>query len=557
MKKINITNKLGITGTTLLLVLIFVCLLIPNYVGAATSGSIYMNYDSSGRGNDPDCVGFYNIGGTYAVWGDGINGHGSTQSQWDFCLTAAVRYASGLSDTSGLQISYAQIAKMSVGPLSQPNTNSSESDGSYVTYRISFTSNTPADATLNGSCSITPSTVNIGDNTSWSSTVSGGNGIYTYAWSGTDNLYGSSASVSKSYSTSGNKYGTVTITSGSQTIVRNCSVVVAASQTQTLTGSCSVTPNSANIGDSLNWSSSASGGTGSYTYAWSGTDGLYGNSSSAYQSYSNAGTKYGTVVITSGSQTITRNCSAVVNQNYINNLSVSCTVAPSAVYIDNDVNWYAYASGGDGSYHYSWNGTEGLYGNNSNLVWNYNYTGTKNGTVTVTSGGQTRTATCSVNVNQEQNYDNLSVSCYANPSNSQVGRQMNWYANVSGGNGSYFYSWSGTDGLNSSNQSPYMTYYTAGNKSATVTVHDNNGNSRTAYCYSNVNQNTVLAFSQVNQIPLQSAVYLSQVPYTGVADNFKLILFICSIAFFSAWIAYIIIAYKKNNGLLEQSDETK
>jgi len=125
---------------------------------------------------------------------------------------------------------------------------------------------------------------------------------------------------------------------------------------------------------------------------------------------------------------------------------------------------------------------------------------------------------------------------------------MNWYADVPGGDGDYDYDWSGTDGLNSSSRSPYMTYDSAGSKSAKVTVRDGDGNRESDTCY--VNVNAVLGFTQAYQPPMASAVYLSQVPYTGVADNYKLYLFVFILALFSAWIAYIIIERKKALGEL-------
>jgi hypothetical protein len=54
-----------------------------------------------------------------------------------------------------------------------------------------------------------------------------------------------------------------------------------------------------------------------------------------------------------------------------------------------------------------------------------------------------------------------------------------------------------------------------------------------------------LSFSQSYQPPLASAVYLSQIPSTGVYDNMKLVYFVGFLGLFSAWIAYIVIARKK------------
>jgi hypothetical protein len=418
-----------------------------------------------------------------------------------------------------------------------------------VTKSCAVTVNPPEIPTLNASCSASPSTVNIGDSVGFSASASGGTGAYSYSWSGTDGLSGNDSYISKVYSSAGIKVGLVTVTSGSQSVTRNCSAMVNTPPDNTLVGSCSVTPTSVNVGGYLNWSASASGGGGSYTYSWSGTDGLSGNSSSASKSYSAAGTKTGAVIITSGSQSITRTCSAVVNEINNDDLIISCSASQSSLDIDEDVTWHAYASGGNGSYDYDWDGTDNLSGSSRNLTWSYDDSGTKRATVTVTSDGHTASASCTTRVYEEDN-DDLSVSCYANPSSAQVGSRVRWYVDVSGGDGDYDYDWNGTEGLNTSTKNPYMTYDYPGSKSATVTVTDGDGQEESDTC--RVNVNSVLAFSQTYQAPLESAVYLSQVPYTGLAENSRLAFFIGMLALFSAWIAYIVISYKKEHGELSQ-----
>ena len=407
---------------------------------------------------------------------------------------------------------------------------------------------------LTASCSVSPSSANVGDSISWGATATGGTGSYNYSWTGTDSLSGNSSSVYKNYDSAGTKLGTVTITSGSQSVTRTCQTVIQSVVVQNdLQASCSASPSSANINDSVAWSATATGGTGSYNYSWTGTDSLSGNSSSVYKNYDSAGTKLGTVTITSGSQSVTRTCQTVIQSVVVqNDLYVSCSASPSTVDTDEDVTWYANASGGNSSYSYDWSGTDNLDGSSRNVTWSYSDSGTKRATVTVTSDGHTVSASCTARViDTENTNDNLSVSCYASPSTVQTGTRMYWYVNVSGGDGDYSYDWLGTNGLNSSSRSPAMTYSSTGQKSATITVRDGNGNRDSDTCYLNVNQsNTVLAYTDSYQQPLASAVYLSQVPYTGVADNMKLYLFIGILAFLSAWITYIVISYKKESGEL-------
>lgn len=316
---------------------------------------------------------------------------------------------------------------------------------------------------------------------------------------------------------------------------------------ETLVGSCSVNPNTVSVGNSVNWGATASGGNGSYVFSWTGTDGLSaGNVPAVSKTYSTPGTKSGTVTITSNGQSVVRTCTANVTEIVNNNLTASCNASPSSVEVDSYINWSASVSGGTGAYTYAWTGTDGLYGNSSVVSRYYSNTGTKYGYLTVTSGGQTVNTSCSARVKEDNNNydDDLTVSCYANPTTMQVGTRMNWYANVSGGDGDYDYDWSGTDGLNSSSRSPAMTYYDSGRKSATVRVYSN-GQSVSRTCYATVNQNSVLAFSQSNQTPIESAVYLSQVPYTGLADNLNLVWFMLGLALFSAYVAYVVMANKK------------
>jgi hypothetical protein len=153
-------------------------------------------------------------------------------------------------------------------------------------------------------------------------------------------------------------------------------------------------------------------------------------------------------------------------------LTGSCSASPNSVNTDEHVNWLATASGGTGNYVYSWTGTDGLYGNSSYISKLYYNAGTKTGEVKITDGSQSIVKNCSVEVNEVR------------------GNYVNNYV-------------------------PY--------------------------------QNRVLAFSQVNQVPLASAVYLSQIPYTGLRDNFGLIFFFGMITLFSVWVAYFVTSYQKNN----------
>lgn len=70
-----------------------------------------------------------------------------------------------------------------------------------------------------------------------------------------------------------------------------------------LSASCSVSPSSVSTGQNVTWSASATGGAGFYTYSWSGSAPLGGQTANpANITYTTAGTKTGSVTVTSGAQ---------------------------------------------------------------------------------------------------------------------------------------------------------------------------------------------------------------------------------------------------------------
>lgn len=79
---------------------------------------------------------------------------------------------------------------------------------------------------MTANCYANPQTTYPGNAITWYATVSGGNGYYSYNWTGTDNLNANQSSVSKTYTASGVKTATVTITSGGQSITKTCNALV-------------------------------------------------------------------------------------------------------------------------------------------------------------------------------------------------------------------------------------------------------------------------------------------------------------------------------------------
>ena len=196
-----------------------------------------------------------------------------------------------------------------------------------------------------------------------------------------------------------------------------------------LQGTCYADPSQANVGDIVTWYAGGTGGNGSYSYSWNGTDGLSGSSFITSKAYSSVGLKQGNITITSGNQSVTIFCSnaVTVSQPLLN---VSCSANPTNINVGQSSNWTASVSGGNGSYSYSWSGS--VSGSSQVVSQSYATSGTKFGIVTVTSGNQAVVRSCSNIVDVQDPLQTLSGSCTASPSLAQTGDTVTWTANPSG-----------------------------------------------------------------------------------------------------------------------------
>jgi hypothetical protein len=286
--------------------------------------------------------------------------------------------------------------------------------------------------------------------------------------------------------------------------------------------SCYPMPLSARTGDTVSWVASAYGGNNSYNYTWSGTDGLSGYGSSISKTYYSNGYKNASVTVISGGQTVSKNCDGSVNvysDTYYNNpsynynysqLYVSCSA--SSVYANNNsaVTWNAYPSGGNGSYSYSWTGTDGLYGSNQSVYRNYPNAGQKYASVTVYSSGQSITQNCgTVNVGgygyvtSYNTNSGLDVACYVDPTTARINQPVTWRSEVTGGVAPYTYSWTGSDSLSGTDNVAIKYYSTVGNKSGLITIKSADGRTATRACSTAL---TVRATTITSAAPAQPVV---------------------------------------------------
>lgn len=75
---------------------------------------------------------------------------------------------------------------------------------------------------LTVSCVASQSPVDINQKVTWTTQVTGGNGQYSYIWTGSDNLSGNNSSTDINYQTSGEKNASIKVISGDQSVNQNC-----------------------------------------------------------------------------------------------------------------------------------------------------------------------------------------------------------------------------------------------------------------------------------------------------------------------------------------------
>src|SRR3989344_2650859 len=230
--------------------------------------------------------------------------------------------------------------------------------------------------------------------------------------------------------------------------------------------SCYPMPLSARTGESISWVASAYGGNNSYYYTWTGTDSLSGYGSSVSKTYYSSGYKSASVTVTSGGQTVSKNCDGIVN-----------------VY-------------GNSNYNYDYNYNYNYYPQNYNYYSPLSVTCSVGSTYTNSgySNGQSITQYCgSVNVggygyvnynnnNINSNNNGLSIACYSDPTTVRVNQPVTWRSEVTGGISPYTYSWTGTSGLSGSDSSVIKYYDTVGEKSAVITIRSADGKTAASAC---------------------------------------------------------------------------
>jgi len=346
-----------------------------------------------------------------------------------------------------------------------------DANGSKVT--VSAPAVTVTVAPLVASAKATPTAGDAPLAVAFNGSASGGTAPLSYAWTFGDGTSGTGTAPSHTYNAAGTYLSTLTVTDATaQKATAQATVVVSPALSVAVTAS----PLVVDVGDSVSFTSTPTGGLAPYTYSWNFGDGSgLATAPNPSHSYSSIGPFTATLTLTDANG-VKATASVLVTVHALP--TVSATASPSAGDAPVTVNLSSSPSGGSLPYVFSWDFGDGTaLSATQNPSHLYAAAGAYTAAVTLTdAAGHSVNASAAVVVSPA-----LSATAGASPTSGVAPLPVGLSASASGGRSPYSYSWNFGDGTAlSTAQNPSHSYSGPGRFTPQVTVSDANGASVTA-----------------------------------------------------------------------------
>ena len=389
------------------------------------------------------------------------------------------------------------IANISVG--SEPEGVAYDSSDNYVyvanggSNSVSYFDEPPP---LSVSITSSGSTVDVGQSVTFTATGSGGIGSYSYQWYLNGNAVSgaTSSTYTTSFGSSGDYSVYVVITDTGDSATSNTITETVDSDPSI---SISSSRNPSDAGQSVDFSTSVSGGTGSYSsYSYILYDGTStsdsqlasGSTSSFSYTFSSTGSfllDY-SVTDTNG---YTQSTSLTQTVNSDPSVSISSSQNPTDQ--GNSVTFSSSVSGGTSPYSYSWTIGGASVSSASSFSYTFSSSGSYAVQLTVTDAtGYQQTQSLTETVNSDP-----VVSASSNVSSADVNYPIEFSSSPSGGTGGYTYEWTLNGNQVSTSQDFSYTFTSAGSYTFDLTITDSVGVSSSTSVTVKINPNPTVSIA--------------------------------------------------------------
>lgn len=389
---------------------------------------------------------------------------------------------------------YTQDVNTSFGASGIYSIDLTVKDAAGYSISTSMSETVNSDPTVSASSNV--SKADIGFPIEFSSTPSGGTGPYSYSWTLNGNVISTSEDFSYSFTSSGSYTLTVTITdSVGKTTSATVSVTINSNPSVTATAS----QNPTDVGNSVTFSSTISGGTGTLTYSWLVNGVQESTSSSFTYSFNSTGSYTVNLTVTDADGHVAY---AQFTEKVNADPSVSIHANHNPTDVGVSVNLTSSISGGTPGYKYSWT----VNGNNFNTSY-VDYTFTSAGTYTISlkitdKNGNTATASISEVVNPDPS---VSISVQYNPVDQGINDTLQ--AVISGGTSPFNYTWTlGSQVLNYSQEFHYA-FASTGTYTINLTISDSQGLTSSTSVIVKVIAKPSAAIEGVNKTDISTETY--------------------------------------------------
>jgi plastocyanin len=283
------------------------------YYGYGNSGDYYDNYQDYDYGYSDYCDNC-DYGYDYSDYSDNCgncnSGYNDYSYGYDYPQYASC--GSGCSSGGGSTDTIIDIY----------NNNTNTNTNTNIVYGSSNNNNDDDYDDLDVSCDVSDSSVETGDNVTWSANASGGNGNYSYSWSGSSPLNGRTGrTVTVDYSSEGSKSGSVRVTSNGQSATANCGSVDVEDDNNNnnnndddFSVSCKADDRTVRVGDRVRWIAEVDGvDEDDVDFSWSGD--ADGDDEEITERYNKKGTYEAKIRARFDGQTETDTCTVRVEDN--------------------------------------------------------------------------------------------------------------------------------------------------------------------------------------------------------------------------------------------------